>query len=74
MITSVIYISKSRKIKEENAEEDEEALDRDISQLLEPLTPAPSTPSSLSSLEDDSILGPDSEDEEEEVSGLLAGD
>ncbi|KAF9447221.1 hypothetical protein P691DRAFT_707172 [Macrolepiota fuliginosa MF-IS2] len=62
---------KTRKVKDE----EEEALDRDISQLLEPPSPAPSTPSSLSSLEDDTIVGPDSEaEEEEEVSGLLVED
>ncbi|KAJ3564364.1 hypothetical protein NP233_g8340 [Leucocoprinus birnbaumii] len=63
---------KSRQVK---SEEDEAALDNDISQLLEPPSLGPPTPSTLSSLEDDSILGPaDSEedsDEEDEVNGLL---
>lgn len=75
--TYVVFASasNSRKVKEED-EEDEEALDKDISQLLEPPSPAPSTLSTLSSLADDSILGPaDSDSEEEdEVSGLLVED
>jgi hypothetical protein len=62
--------SKSGKIK------DEEGLDRDISQLLEPLTPTPSSPSTVNSPGDDSILGSDlsEEEEEDEVNELLAED
>lgn len=68
-----LSISKSRRVKEEDDDEDEDALDKDISQLLEPASPASSM---LSSLADDSIMGPaDSEEEEEdEVNGLLVED
>ncbi|KXN87323.1 Condensin complex subunit 3 [Leucoagaricus sp. SymC.cos] len=74
LVTTTAKAKRAANRKPTKVEEEEAVLDKDISQLLESVS-APSTPSTLSSLEDDSILGADSdEDEEDEVNGLLVGD